>query len=1435
MSHRRFVTRILFALVGLWILLANAAPASAVGDVRVMKPDGSIHFVLQDNLDHPFYWWPKTLLSYPVRFEAPGVLRNQLALSNAADRSPITMQLSGVKEDSGRVTFAWVNFISDLPSNGRRDFVLSSKSPLPSTMPSSLPIVSDTQRIEVDTGAVKVRLPASQTFETQTLDARQKGGIPGPIIELCRFGGHWMGHSVLVSPKRRVLKLETAPMEVGPLFAEYRVTYTFDRDATYTAIVRCVAGEDFVNIRDETDGLTAADDVYVDQQWTDFHPTHREAPNHLTAVEAPARRSAAAPFVWETIDQALVGTAHGVNPGLTAAGEMPFRLGPYQPWGAFVSLNFANFWDERSGDAVGLFINDSNQWQDHEYAIWMSSDTLQIRYFYSDGVMSWHWPLITGTRSVSIAAYDHQKDLDKIRESQELAQRGISVGKEIYKSKVSPMSYVGFLSVRYGILDLNTIKDWVLAYPETARHQPLIFDAPQSPTTDIASTEPETNPAATTEPATMESSAAEANGTETTARTPAAAEPKQNEPTTFEKIDRKPAALIRTLWQTELVRDLPMFGVRQNAGFNPVSSRELRTFVVAYNRTYSEMSPEQRKKIEAMYLLIAYLDAGEEVMPMQNMLAGHPNFLADIKTVPALMAMLFPDHPMAREWSDEFERFVDLNARYHTRPPVSAWNAKGGRWTENLGTYTWAAMRPTISAVWALREYFDGRNRYCNEQSVEMGNWLVDALTAPFSGDDLPSFKYENGKRPPHSWGMVTLADGLRRMFLPQGAHSERRMPPRVMWLFGSLLEQYAPLTAEHLMWAAHPRDDDMESFKTKYDPWSVMYPRADNRGTNPHLKSEKYTGYGIVMRSAVDTPKEVSLHLQQIDSGPNYRWGAASEGGCGLIYYYAGGKAYSHNGTEDVGDRAVNDTDFCCDFGVYKDGHFKGIGRNVLDSPFYDLGTAQLAEITPRQSPDAYSWPEYKYRRVMLVGSDYGVVYDSVFSNAIATRFSWFVDPKDDLPKLISLKDVRHANKTTNITTAESKGVWFDGMGDSEMLLTHLPDVAADPAKPGLPTVVTTSHSVDHVFFDANPIDYRDRKSAIAFSGTAGVVREFNNGSTELSLFHGQAIADRGVAMSIDGDSAAISAHFTDPTEIAGIFSCPAGGCTLTLSKAVPSKESPTTAAENHPSLYVDGRRVDYAMDASALHVKLPAGRHSWQLTDRLPAPQQPTVIRTEDRSGATNVIFSQSNGATTYQIELSQDGGHTWRNVGNSPQTSFEIAGLSNGTKVHVRVIGLNDDRESEPSDEYPVYVTDAVPHSPDGLQLVVTAGKAALHWGEVLGVTEYRLFVRQRGAEQWQCIYQGLGRQFTDDRPGIIPPFSHPGVAANMLNAGPPYTVYEYAVSAVNGNGESLPCRAVDTDPKSWLNWDPRPGEGYRRVLNYNVTPFVAPDSTPPYYPN
>jgi hypothetical protein len=217
-------------------------------------------------------------------------------------------------------------------------------------------------------------------------------------------------------------------------------------------------------------------------------------------------------------------------------------------------------------------------------------------------------------------------------------------------------------------------------------------------------------------------------------------------------------------------------------------------------------------------------------------------------------------------------------------------------------------------------------------------------------------------------------------------------------------------------MWAARPDDDAIEIHVKPDFPWQVMYDQPENRGTNPHLRTSKYTGYGVVLRAAVDTPQEISIHLQQIDDGPNYRWGVAAEGGCGVVYFFANGKGYSHNGPEDQGDRSAQDTDFCTNFGAWRpvplpiadqsamaqklfshhdggaSGTFRAIGQNVLSQPVHDLEIAQFAELRSRQGEEAYSWPEYISRSVLLAGCEYFLLYDRLYNQVITHRFSWFV-----------------------------------------------------------------------------------------------------------------------------------------------------------------------------------------------------------------------------------------------------------------------------------------------------------------------------------------------------------------------------------------------------------------------------------------------------------
>jgi hypothetical protein len=1077
--------------------------------------------------------------------------------------------------------------------------------------------------------------------------------------------------------------------------------------------------------------------------WTGFGVTHRQAPNHPYPMSGKIRNYDDYP--WETVGEPWV-----LHPEVLPEGELPFSLGNYQTWTAFRTGTFANFWDQPTGDALGVFVDKGGDWQDHQYTNHVESPALQVRYYYHDGLLSWKWPIVRGSRSTCIACYDHAKDKEAMHLLEQEAQ-GIHKDGFTYEAGLILGSHVQFLQNRYGTLDLNCVKDWVLDYPESARRPPVIFTTGSIKNAD---------------------------------------------------------ELERRVMAGPYVCTLPVNGTRENGGagpvpgksivnFSPVPSRQVQGWWVdGFNRCRATMSERQRKRLTAMYLFMGYVCAGDDFMPLVPMLSGHPNFLADVKGVPAVMSFLFPDHPMASKWADMWEKCVEINTRYSTRPDVKTWNACGGRWTENLGTYVWAFLRPSLRTDFLLRNY-DGVERFVSPQLAEMADWLVNALSAPFNGETEEAYRALQTLDDGHEWGALAPGKGPRRVHPPQGAHSERRVPPRSLWYLGTCLQRYAPLQAEHAMWAARPTNQDMETALGSPGPWDAMYRSPDNLGTNPHLRSRKYTGYGIVLRSAVDTPEELSIHLQQIDLGPNYRWGIAGEGGCGVIYFFAAGNSYSYNGAEDVGDRDDQDTDFCTNFAVFKDGEFRSIGENVLSRPFYDLGAGQFAEIVPRQEPGAYSAPEYISRSILLAGHDYFVVYDNVLHQQVDHRLSWFVRRGSELPNIKLVRGVssQKESQRTEIQTAATTGVWFDGLGDSMAVVSHRKDIEVKGTHYGCR--VSAPDIDDFVF--RNPETVHFVEGSTIFDGTSGLIR-VSKDKYEFALFHGTRIGTSGITFSTADTDLGMGGSIVSGQALCGEYFAP----------------KPSSVRIELPSLsekmtfYVDGEGRSAKRESGVLIVDLEAGRHHWELTDRLPVPVAPRIVRTENHAGGARVIASPVAAATQYRFELSKDDGTSWTTIGLQNVPEITLSGLADGVKVHVRAVALNTEHESTPGNEYPLYVTKVPPPAPDGLRVALSNGAAAISWGEVLGVSEFRLYVRSARDGKFSLLYHGLDRTYLDKRPGILPANPNPNDSRGEVNA----AIVEYCVSCVNGNGEGARSRTADTDPGSWRNWDPMPGEPFRR---------------------
>ena len=421
-------------------------------------------------------------------------------------------------------------------------------------------------------------------------------------------------------------------------------------------------------------------------------------------------------------------------------------------------------------------------------------------------------------------------------------------------------------------------------------------------------------------------------------------------------------------------------------------------------------------------------------------------------------------------------------------------------------------------------------------------------------------------------------------------------------------------------------------------------------------------------------------------------------------------------------------------------------------------------------------------------------------------------------MPFIHAIKGADGGVHLTDPQTGFTRGrlsTMIKGGGSHMALVTHKRDVEVIKERrakgvPAAPCVkVRSPGGTDHVFQDDGKIHWQDEH--MAFTGTAGVIRQRTGGRTELALFQGTRIGCGGVTLETDSPDLAISAGFDHPSQISGTFSSPGGG-RLTLHSSAAGV------------FHVDGKPATFI---------LPPGTHRWEFTTGLPEPMPPVMERTENRAGGATVFFSKVPGAERYRIEISADSGTSWNPVGETTDNRFNLTKIADGTKVHVRAIALNRERESRPAGEYPVYITAQPPPPPDGLKLEIEESSVSITWGEVLGAGTYRLYRRDASGGVWTEVFRGRGFQ-CNDAIRVPPVFSEPGQRAGVFDK-PPAKVYEYAISAVNDNGEGLMSPPVNTIPRNWRNWKPESELRFKRRTGFWLPPYVSPAEVPQaHYP-
>ncbi len=1393
-----------FAISVILLVGCVSSPLCAVDPMFVKSfPDkGGLEIVLHDDIQSPIYNWPRTLLTYPVDFSHRPCAAEQLHLTDKAGQA-IPFQLSDVqKAQDGRIVFAKVSFFSSLEPGATHEFKLEIGDPATHPAGLSVNVIQDGKTRIVDSGLLKIRLPESQTIS-------EGEEVPGPLLAINRGQG-WIGVSRLNIGRMHVRRIEATVVDTGALFDVYRITYLFDGGARYEATLKSVLGYPFVDFSENMSGLDSGMGVSVEMDWTGFVPDRRYAANGW-----------AQPHGFLGIDEPVTTPGIIEEPHWWPADrvedphkEMIFHLAAFEGNAPKTAVPAMSFWEASAqGQELGVFVPETKDWDDHQYMIWQPTTLLQVSFRYSGGHLIWHWPLVSGTRRTGISLVATQVSdqvMQRMRDTYTAEGKGYPhafVENGAFSLATLHGRYAQWLRSWYGSLDLNRVKDWVLNYPSNLRQAPPLLSAGES-----------------------------------IAGGPSLADQ-------------------ASLYERKLVHSgLMDYPLGSDLGIMNISHRMIRPFVEEYMQLRPTFSQQQKSRIDALLLLSAYINAGEDLAPVRVCLTGTPNMSADGFSVPTEIGILFPDHPMNPEWRDQFEKIIQLQAMFYTRPDVAAYQSLGGRWAESLPVYNWAYFEPTLTAQIAIT-HTDGSNRIANQEMAQRARWMADELSAPIYNPN-PYWR-QNGSPPlPSPWkpGIeLTPRNGFERQYPPHGAHGTGTgtVVPIDIPILAKYLRNYDPMAAEYLLWAYAQRTSQESNVPEplRYYAAPVLDELKGNVGTDPHLRSSKYTGHGVILRAGVGTPEELSIHLDQADQGPNYRWGDNGEGSSGVLYFYANGQPWTGHERENTGDHSNDDATGSTTFAVLHNHTWRSIGENVLDRPMYDLDLAQFAEIDARKDHVPYSWPAYRSRSVMLVGTDYLILADDVIGGdeRAETRFSWFTAKDLPFPKIVFLDPLTaRADHWTQVATQTSKGFLRDTEGPSIVLVTHkkdqvemekmrskpmtYPDIASisqytwekgygPETTPGV-YFVRTATSHDLVFRSFEPIHYQSKDEE--FSGMAGVIRSRVGDVTEMALFQGTSIAAKGFHIQFEANvDAGISAKIDPSGNMAGIYQAQD---TTRVTLRLPAGASSELAG------YIDGKRAEQSRNGDTITLKLEAGRHAWELTQRPPMPLAPTVLRTENGKGSARVFFAQVAGADRYQLELSTDPAQTWKTVQSSKSSPLIVEGLNPGSKVHVRVVALTADGRSAAGAEYPVYSSNTQPDVPDGLALQLTTGQVRASWGEVLGASEYRLYRRIVGRASWNEVYRGLDRQFDDHAEGVTPPANMPGRADNALReeSGP---VYEYAVTAVDDIGESTKSLAVSTDPAGWLSWWPTGVQrSFKRQTGFWLPPYVPAAMTPPMsYPD
>ena len=234
---------------------------------------------------------------------------------------------------------------------------------------------------------------------------------------------------------------------------------------------------------------------------------------------------------------------------------------------------------------------------------------------------------------------------------------------------------------------------------------------------------------------------------------------------------------------------------------------------------------------------------------------------------------------------------------------------------------------------------------------------------------------------------------------------------------------------------------------------------------------------------------------------------------------------------------------------------------------------------------------------------------------------------------------------------------------------------------------------------------------------------------------------------------------------------------------------------------IQANGKQLLTKYIGMGVEATLPKGSGQWSFTKEKPALRKPLIMKLENTSSGINFQIRGTPSVTNYLFESSKDSGKTWQTVLKGRGLRHKTNALKNGNYL-LRVSALPAASSPILSSVVEFNLNNDPPSQPQRPEVFSAKNSVRLKWNHHIGAYEYNVFRRKLGSQNWKKIYNGRSLGFVDkEAQGSLERFDSPGLKAGANEQINGLTIYEYCISCIDKNGESIKSKIRNSDPRNW----------------------------------